>query len=119
MEAVWAQLDLFRETHQDARAGQDEYFCACGGVKTYNEDMLPVCTECGQCDSQFVSDEPEWRGGIDDDGTVSDPSRVGMPVDLALFSESWGMGTIIKTSNWSSLSDKKIARNNFHTSMNH
>lgn len=119
MEAVWAQLDLFRETDQDAHAGQDEYFCPCGGVKTFNEDMLPVCTECGRCDSEFVSDEPEWRGGIDDDGTVSDPSRVGMPVDLALFSESWGMGTIIKTSNWSSLSDKKIARKNFHTSMNH
>lgn len=119
MEAIWAQLDIFRAQNQNIETSNEEYFCHCGGVKTRNEDMLPVCTECGRCDSQFVSDEPEWRGGIDDDGGVSDPSRVGMPVDLALFSESWGMGTIIKTGAFSSMADKKIARKNFHTSMNH
>jgi transcription initiation factor TFIIIB Brf1 subunit/transcription initiation factor TFIIB len=91
----------------------------CGGVKTFNEDMLPVCTSCGICESQFVSDEPEWRSGIDDDGHVSDPSRVGMPVDLELFSESWGMGTIMKIKTFASSTEKKIARIDFHNSMNH
>jgi transcription initiation factor TFIIIB Brf1 subunit/transcription initiation factor TFIIB len=120
MDAVWAQLDLFRQKNQeDAYPRESEHFCTCGGLKVFNDDLLPTCTECGRSDGEYVSDEPEWRGGIDDDGTVTDPSRVGMPVDLALFSESWGMGTIVKVRYSSSLSDKKIARKNFHTSMNH
>jgi transcription initiation factor TFIIB len=120
MDAVWAQLDILRQKNQeDAYPRKSEHFCSCGGLKMFNDDLLPTCTECGRCDGEYVSDEPEWRGGIDDDGTVTDPSRVGMPVDLALFSESWGMGTIVKVRYSSSLSDKKIARKNFHTSMNH
>lgn len=119
MDAIWAQFDELRaETNVEAQSCY-EYVCPCGGVKIANDDLIPVCTSCGRCDNEYVSDEPEWRGGIDDDGGVSDPSRVGMPADLALFSESWGMGTIIKTSAFSCLADKKIARKNFHTSMNH
>jgi transcription initiation factor TFIIIB Brf1 subunit/transcription initiation factor TFIIB len=82
-----------------------------------NSDGLPTCVTCGLSDGAFVSDEPEWNGGANEDG--DDPSRVGAPVNTTLFSASWGSGTIMSVQNSSTYANKRLARINFHTSMNH
>jgi len=119
MDLIWAQLEELRPKEVEVRT-QNLYLCSyCQCPKMANEDMIPTCTNCGITDDQFVSDEPEWRSGVDDDGTVTDPSRVGMPADTVLFSEAWGTGTIMNVNKFANAYDKKIARINFHTSMNH
>lgn len=135
MDAVWAQLNTIQAAREYARSRASkaeiskysEYLCPCGGTKTmgyaeeslqWSEHTLPTCTSCGRCDAEYVSDEPEWRGGMDDDGEVSDPSRVGMPTDDR-FSESWSMGSIMSVRSNASYALKKLARIDFHTSMNY
>ncbi len=101
------------------QTGRPEWECVCGGLKIFNEDGLPTCLECGRADSCYVSDEPEWRGGMDNDGIVSDPSRVGAPTNLDHFSAAWNTGTIMNASRSAASSMKRLARINFHLSMNH
>lgn len=127
MDEIWAQVDTLTLANK-AQTEQErwpEYLCMCGGTKTtcismgdYVERILPTCTSCGRCDTQYVSDEPEWRGGIDDDGEVSDPSRCGAPTDER-FSESWSMGTIMNVKSNASYALKKLARIDHHISMNY
>ncbi|NBS67511.1 transcription initiation factor IIB family protein [bacterium] len=132
MEALWEQAYAARKDSglesQTAEIEKwPEYLCPCGGVKTmgyaeesmqWSEHTLPTCTSCGRCDNEYISDEPEWRGGMDDDGEVSDPSRVGAPTDDR-YSESWSMGTIMNVRSTASYAQKKLARISFHTSMNY
>jgi len=135
MDAVWAQVNVIQAAREFAksRACKDEiakypeYLCSCGGTKSmgysddsmlWTEHTLPTCTSCGKCDAEYVSDEPEWRGGMGEDGEVSDPSRVGMPTDDR-FSETWSMGTIMNVRYNASYAQKKLARIDFHTSMNY
>ena len=87
------------------------------GSRVSNEDGLPTCVSCGHSDMAFISDEPEWNGGANDEG--SDPSRVGAPVNTTLFSASWGSGTIMSVHSSGTYANKRLARINFHTSMNH
>jgi transcription initiation factor TFIIIB Brf1 subunit/transcription initiation factor TFIIB len=87
------------------------------GSRVSNEDGLPTCVSCGHSDMAFISDEPEWNGGANDEG--SDPSRVGAPVNTTLFSASWGSGTIMSVHTSGTYANKRLARINFHTSMNH
>lgn len=87
------------------------------GTRVMNSDGLPTCVTCGFSDGAFVSDEPEWNGGANEDG--DDPSRVGAPVNTTLFSASWGSGTIMSVQSSSTYANKRLARINFHTSMNH
>jgi len=87
------------------------------GSRIMNEDGLPTCVSCGHSDPVFVSDEPEWNGGANDEG--ADPSRVGAPVNTTLFSASWGSGTIMTVHSSGTYANKRLARINFHTSMNH
>ena len=87
------------------------------GSRVANEDGLPTCVSCGHSDVAFISDEPEWNGGANDEG--SDPSRVGAPVNTTLFSASWGSGTIMSVHSSGTYANKRLARINFHTSMNH
>jgi hypothetical protein len=118
MEDIWAQVDLLLNKDHETPAPQshNEYFCACGGLKQMFD--LPTCTSCGRVDSEYISDEPEWRGGMDDDGQVSDPSRCGAPTD-SRYSDMWSMGTIMSVKPGASYATKKLARIDFHTSMNH
>jgi transcription initiation factor TFIIIB Brf1 subunit/transcription initiation factor TFIIB len=73
---------------------------------------------CGRVDDSYISEEADWTSGMDRDGNVSDPSRCGQAVDTGLFSSKWGMGTIMGTYG-QSYAVKKLARINFHSSMNH
>lgn len=117
LELIWGQVESLKPLDEYKPSGQF-YICVCGGVKDCHESDLPTCTSCGLVDDQFISDEPEWRGGIDDDGAVSDPSRCGAPVDER-YSEMWSMGTIMTVRSNASYALKKLARIDFHSSMNH
>jgi transcription initiation factor TFIIIB Brf1 subunit/transcription initiation factor TFIIB len=122
LERIWADFDVLRSI--EARDGlpifRPEYECVCGGTRALNDDGLLACASCGRTDESFISDEPEWRGGPGDDGgTVGDPSRVGAPTNLSHFSEGWNTGTIIHVKRNQSYALKRMARINFHMSMNH
>lgn len=125
IERSWALFESLRPPEPEACAEPStsdlDFHCAlCGGLKSFGvDDDLPVCTECGAVESYFVSDEPEWRSGCDDSGTVTDKSRVGAPVNTDHFSAGWGQGTVMSV-NWkASYSQKRLARINFHSMMNH
>lgn len=108
-ELIWKQLNEAMPS-SPKNEKEDPYICPCGGVKTFMYEF-PTCTTCGRVDDFFLSEEAEWIGGPDDE---DNPSRVGAPVDHVLYSESWGMGTLIlgKTC-------QKMAKINLHSGMNH
>ena len=92
----------------------------CNNIKVFNREGLPTCSVCGLIDDTFIDESPEWTSGISEDGKVSDPSRCGNPnSNPELFSDSWGKGTIITSNRNSSYQNKRIAKINFHQSMNH
>jgi transcription initiation factor TFIIIB Brf1 subunit/transcription initiation factor TFIIB len=110
LENIWKFVSDFRENEFFKKNEDDPYICACGGVKSY-EFEFPTCTSCGRVDDYFLSEEAEWVGGPDDE---TNPSRVGIPVDNVLYSEAWGMGTMII-----GRSCQKMAKINLHSGMNH
>lgn len=124
IDAAWADFDAFRQSQEDTLSmklntkSNDVYLCNCGGTKIYGNDRIPVCTGCGIVDHGFLDDGPEWMGGVNEDGSVSDPARCGMPKDLELFSEQWGCGTVMVTK-YATYAQKRLAKINFHSSMNH
>jgi transcription initiation factor TFIIIB Brf1 subunit/transcription initiation factor TFIIB len=92
---------------------------SCGVPKLFEgpEIDLPTCPGCGRVDEAFVSDEPEWRSGADEDH--GDPSRVGAPVNTDHFSEAWGRTTYMTPQRGASYATKRMARIHQHASMNH
>lgn len=119
MESIWAQVDSLLNTGVTVQIQDDnQYICKCGGPKVFFDADLPTCTSCGRVDDVFISDEAEWTSGIDGDGQVSDPSRCGAPTDTDLFSENWGMSTVMQTRG-QSYAVRKLSRISFHSSMNH
>lgn len=109
MDEIWKQVDLLTKPREEPKI-DDQYFCACGGAKSFQYEF-PTCTNCGRVDDVFVSDEAEWIGGPDNE---DDPSRVGIPVNTVLYSENWGIGTLIV-----GRSCKRMAKISLHSSMNH
>lgn len=113
LELAWGQLDELmcasssttEKTHDE---NNEQYICACGGMKSYQYE-LPTCTNCGRVDDTFLSDEPEWICGPDDE---ENPSRVGIPVNTVLYSEAWGIGTTIRNG-------LRLSKINLHSNMNH
>ena len=123
LEAQWSQFRVFRETQLPSvptklAAKDPMFYCKCGGIKVFGEDNIPVCTSCGVCDKEYIEEGPEWSSNVDETGQVNDGARCGAPKDTELFSEQWGASTIIDTRG-ASYAAKKIARLNFHMSMNH
>ena len=117
IEKTWELFESLRKPEEKPyEKHSSEFFCsACGGQKMVIE--MPTCIECGLVDSEYISEEPEWRSGGDDGGP--DPSRVGAPVNLDHFSAAWNQGTIMNVKNSACYAQKRLARINFHTSMNH
>ena len=133
MDDIWTQALQARAEHQAVESFKcpNEYLCEfCSGegdlvcvdnnmyppgTRIQNEDGLYVCITCGRTDWEYVSDEPEWNSGS---GEGPDMSRVGAPVNTTLYSAAWGSGTIMSTKG-STFANKRLARINFHTSMNH
>jgi transcription initiation factor TFIIB len=121
LEEIWLVFDTFRKGQEvDVVKSEKEFFCKCGGTKVIGTDCLPVCTGCGRVDKVCLDDSPEWTSGVSEGGVSSDPSRCGnLATDTELFSSQWGTGTIISAQYKSSYSMRRMARINFHTSMNH
>lgn len=121
IQRSWELFDSLRLTEVGACDADplDAYHCrVCGGKKSFDvHDDLPVCTVCGLMDSQYVSDEPEWRSGGAEGGP--DPSRVGAPVNVDHFSAAWGASTVMAVARTAAYDQKRLARINLHTSMNY
>lgn len=121
IDVLWADLEAVSALTQPPvhNVINNRYYCHCGGIKCINQDGIPTCTTCGIVDSLFIDDSPEWSSGVTEDGTTNDSSRCGMAQDTELFSQAWGVGSVMKTNSSSSYKLKKIAKINFHQSMNH
>jgi transcription initiation factor TFIIIB Brf1 subunit/transcription initiation factor TFIIB len=118
LAAIWSHLDQIKK--KPTLKPVDNRFCTnCNNYKTLTREGM-VCTACGVVDSVYIDDTAEWTSGISDDGRVSDPSRCVVPSSNPdLFSDAWGKGTIISTKHTSSYETKRMAKINFHSSMNH
>ena len=120
VDHAWAAFDELRSRPDPITAARPDWECECGGLKMFNDDGLPTCRECGRAEFSYMSDEPEWRGGADNDGTGGgDPSRVGAPSNLDHFSAAWNTGTIMNAPRAANSTMKRLVRINFHLSMNH
>ena len=125
IDIIWADFEACRHLvdpkpdPEPIKPKSSEYICSCGGTKLINSENLPVCSVCGIVDSYILDDSPEWVSGVSEDGVASDPSRCGMPTDTDLYSENWGRGTVIKAGYRASYAQQRMARINFHNSMNH
>ena len=119
LDLAWADFELLKSGGTDEPIAS-EFLCpSCNHPKTFEgpDIDLPTCTNCGRVDDSFICEEAEWRSGADDGGP--DPSRVGAPVNTDLFSESWGRTTYMTVKKTGSWDDKRLARINHHSSMNH
>jgi transcription initiation factor TFIIB len=118
---AWSDFEQIRATCVPcAPKNVHEFFCACGGEKVIGPDNLPVCTSCGLIETMFIDESPEWTSGVSEAGVSKDPSRCGnLATDTELFSTAWGTGTVISTGYRTSYAARRMARINFHTSMNH
>lgn len=120
IELSWNAFDSLRVDTPDVPCFHSEHICSrCGSIKVFSGD-LPVCIGCGRVDNEYISDEAEWRSGMDNDGNGGgDPSRVGQAANLDHFSAAWGQTTKMVVLNNASYADKRLARINLHSSMNH
>jgi transcription initiation factor TFIIB len=120
LATIWKQIDELKKPSEEQKptSTQDTNFCReCSGVKVMTQEGLPVCTECGLVEDNFVTDTPEWMSKFSEDGTVADQSRCLAPSDNAdLYSQSWGKSTIISTKN-ANYENKRMSKINFHQSM--
>jgi len=123
LDVMWHQMKMFREMNEPQVLKKSvtinpEFFCPCGGRResSYPENTL-VCTLCGVVDQYYITDEAEWTSNVDETGKVNDASRCGAPRDLERFSAQWGGSSILTGAK--TYRDRKIAKINFHMSMNH
>jgi transcription initiation factor TFIIIB Brf1 subunit/transcription initiation factor TFIIB len=117
IDEAWAAFDSLKLS-EPTTATHSEFHCRiCGGIKSFGVyDDLPVCTECGVVDESYICEEPEWRSGCEDG---VDASRVGAPTNTDHFSAAWGQGTIMTVRPSGTYAQKRLARINFHSMMNH
>lgn len=118
IDEAWKDFEQFMPKKEEPARFNAVYFCKCGGSKVFGFDNLQVCTTCGVVDGYYVDETAEWTSGVSEGGVVSDPGRCGMPSDTELFSEAWGAGLVIN-SRGSSYAVRRMAKINFHSSMNH
>lgn len=119
---IWNQLDALIDTKKEIKLDTtNKNICGeCDGIKVITPEGLPVCSSCGLVEDRFIDESPEWTSGVSEDGKVNDPSRCGNPnSNPELFSQAWGKGTIMATTYSSKYEIKRMAKINFHMSMNH
>src|SRR6056300_168428 len=120
LATIWSQVDNLLPKENDEKPVNINICRECSGIKLITREGLPTCSDCGLVDSYFVDDTAEWTSGVTDDGKVNDPSRCGHPnANPELFSQNWGKGTVIATQRSSTYENKRMAKINFHMSMNH
>jgi len=119
LAAIWSDVDRLLNK-PTVRKPINTHICNCGGVKVFTKEGMPVCSSCGVIQEHYIDDGPEWTSGVTEDGKVKDASRCGNPnPNPELFSDAWGKGTVIATKNTSNYENKRMAKINFHQSMNH
>jgi transcription initiation factor TFIIB len=120
LTAIWSDVDRLMNK-PTIRKSINTHLCTnCNGVKVFTREGMPVCSQCGLTQAHFIDDSPEWTSGLSEDGRVNDPSRCGNPnPSPELFSDAWGKGTVISTKGTSTYENKRMAKINFHQSMNH
>ena len=119
LQSIWSQVDALLPKKPKEKM-QDINFCPkCDGVKIFSPEGLPVCSECGLVEDNYIDESPEWTSGMTSDGRISDPSRCANPNygSQGLFSQAWGKATMMKGD--FSYTQKRMAKINFHMSMNH
>lgn len=118
LATIWSDLDQI--LHKPTIKPVNIYTCTrCNEQKVVTREGM-VCTGCGTTDSTYIDDTPEWTSGVSEDGRVTDPSRCNIPsANHELFSTAWGKGTVIETRFSSKYETKRMAKINFHSSMNH
>ena len=120
LAAIWSEIDQLLPKKTEEKPVNRNFCRECSGVKIISPEGLPTCSECGLVEDNFVDDTAEWTSGVTDDGRVNDPSRCGNPnPNPELFSQNWGKGAIISTQRSSTYENKRMAKINFHMSMNH
>ena len=120
LAAIWSEIDQLLPKKEEEKPVNRNFCRECSGVKIITREGLPTCSECGLVEDNYVDDTAEWTSGVTDDGRVNDPSRCGNPnPNPELFSQNWGKGTVISTKNSSTYENKRMAKINFHMSMNH
>ena len=121
LATIWSDIDKLLQQKTEEKPVVNINFCReCFGVKIFSPEGLPTCSECGLVEDRYVDDTAEWTSGMNEDGKVKDPSRCGNPnANPELFSQHWGKGTIISTQHSSTYENKRMAKINFHMSMNH
>lgn len=121
LAAIWNQVDHALGKKDEIKLVINKNVCGeCNGVKVFTPEGLPVCSTCGLVEDRFIDESPEWTSGVSEDGKVNDPSRCGNPnSNPELFSQAWGKGTVVATTMSSKYELKRMAKINFHMSMNH
>ena len=121
LATIWSEIDALLLPKKQQQKPVDINICReCSGTKVFSREGLPTCSECGLVDSYFIDESAEWTSGMTDDGKVNDPARCGNPnANPELFSQNWGKGTVISTQRGSTYENKRMAKINFHMSMNH
>ncbi len=104
MESIWSIYDQLKEeleSDDDCESSGDgtdnpykDTCYMCGEKEFLVEDGCMVCQNCGRVNGQEIDYKQEWRFyGNDDNGTRSDPTRCGIPINPLLPDSS--LGTII------------------------
>ena len=120
LATIWSDIDKLLQQTTEEKPVNINLCRECAGVKIFSPEGLPTCSDCGLIEDRYVDDTAEWTSGMNDDGKVNDPSRCGNPnSNPELFSQNWGKGTIISTQHSSTYENKRMAKINFHMSMNH
>ena len=120
LATIWSELDTLLPKQNDEKPVNRNICNECSGVKVFSPEGLPTCSECGLIEDQFIDDTAEWTSGVTEYGKVNDPARCGYPnPNPELFSQNWGKGIVISTHRNSTYEHKRMAKINFHMSMNH
>ncbi len=116
LEDIWREFEYLKSLeHVKPSHTENYYLCSvCGGAKVFPSNDLPVCSQCGRVDTEYISEEAEWTSGAGEE----DPSRCGGVIDECFYSSAWSIGTKI-TTKFGDRVGKKMSRIHFHMSMNH
>lgn len=124
LDELWGDFETSKQSFESHNSTVEITFnvfeCKCGGQKVIGPDNMPVCFSCGLLDRSCIDDTPEWTNGVSESGVSKDASRCGnLASDTELFSTAWGTGTVIHANYKASYAARRMARVNFHSSMNH
>lgn len=118
--SIWSDVDRLLNKPTLKKSINIHICNLCNGQKVVTPSGVPTCTECGVVDVHYIDDTAEWKSSVDERGRVDDPARCGAPnANPELFSDQWGKGTVIATKFTSTYEDKRMAKINFHQSMNY